>query len=137
MKNEMNAKVASCMAMIERLDLQIQKAKHEKEDIQKYIAACERSAELFGAVKESTDNPHEHFLKIKLRKDSRAFKVRNILLANGSPMHVEDIYRKLFNEEPLNAHLNSLRGNLNGFVQQLRVFTRPEPMTYGLMEWGK
>lgn len=134
MRNEIAAKIISCRVMIERLDLQIQEALKEKTAIENYITACECAEDFFTKVEEPVANPHKHFLKIKLRKDSRAYKVREILLANNKPMHIDDIYKALGSS--VKGGIDSLRGNLNGMCEQLRVFVRVKPCVYGLMELG-
>lgn len=134
MRNEITAKITSCKTMIERLDLQIEKAQKEKARIEDYIAACEHAEGYFAKVEEPVANPHKHFLKIKLRKDSRQYKVREILMAKGTPMHIDDIYKELGSS--VKGGIDSLRGNLNGMCEQLRVFVRVAPCTYGLMELG-
>ncbi len=135
MKNEISAKIASCYTMIERLDLQIAEATKEKSMIEDYITACECANEMFVATVEPVSNPHKHFLKIPLRTDSKAFHVREILLAANKPMRIEDIYTAL-GDKVKKATIGSLRGNLNGMCEQLRVFVRVAPCVYGLMELG-
>jgi hypothetical protein len=133
----MAAKIISCRTMVERLDLQIDKAIKEKASIERYIALCESMVPEFDKVPEPVTNPHEHFLKIKLRKDSRAYKVREIILSHKTPMHINEIYKELFNTGVISTgKIDSLRGNLNGMCEQLRVFVRVAPCVYGLMELG-
>ena len=138
MKNEIDAKIASCKAMIERLSLQIEECIQERALIEDYMEACACAYDLFERTVEPVDNPHNHFLKLKLRTDSYAFKVRNILLDARKPMHINDICNKLFDDKEIAIKKRSqLRGNLEGLCQQLRVFVRVAPATYGLMEWEK
>ena len=137
MKNELVAKIVSMKAILERTELKIQEAQKEREELLDYIHECEIALEIFNNIKEPIDNPHKHFLKIRLRKGSRPYKVREILLNANRPMTVENIYRALFPMAVLmQKKVDSLRGNLNGMCEQMRVFVRTAPNTYGLLELG-
>lgn len=60
--------------------------------------------------------------------------VRAILLANGSPMHGDQILEAL-GEEPTTPNRCRLASMLNMWVNRKIEFTRPAPSTWGLVEW--
>lgn len=124
--------------MLKATELKIAEAAREREQILDYLHECENALEVFENIKEPVNNPHKHFLKIKLRADSRAYKVRQLILDAQQPLTLNAIYGALFGHlgAVKQSRLDSLRGNLNGMCEKLRVFVRTAPNTYGLMELG-
>ena len=72
---------------------------------------------------------------IPIRCRSRA-GVRDILRANGAPMHGDAILEAL-GEEPTTPNRCRLASLLNQHVLKGVEFTRPAPSTWGLIEWAK
>lgn len=137
MKNEIESEIVRYNAVIERLNHQINEAENEIARIETYLIACDTVKDVFDGVERPDINPHDHYLKLKLRKDSRAYKVREALLNAKKPLHIDEIYKTIHNDNEINkSKLDSLRGNLNGMCSQLRVFVRVKPCVYGLMELG-
>ncbi len=134
MKAEIDAKLAYCKTRLERLDLEIANAKKERAQIQDYMDVCADSYSLFDEVVEPVDNPHKHFMQIKLKKGSFAFKARQLILDNGAPMHIDDICKAIYGKDVPKSKIGQHRGNINHLCSQMRVFVRVAPGIYNLME---
>lgn len=69
-----------------------------------------------------------------LRAGSAVAKVRDLLREAGRPLHVVDLLAAL--GKPVNRNAKAgLSGTLSPYVQQRRIFTRPAPNTFGLLEF--
>jgi hypothetical protein len=73
--------------------------------------------------------------EITLRSGSDLSKVREILKKHGKPMHVEELLGKLGRPLEKNAK-TSLSGSLASYVRDHKIFTRPAPNTFGLVEFA-
>lgn len=70
---------------------------------------------------------------IKLRQNSTVAKVHEILLKAGRPLHISDILKAL--GKPVDKKTrSSLSGTIGAYVREGKVFTRPEPNTFGLIQ---
>lgn len=71
----------------------------------------------------------------ELRPGSALAMAQEFLRATGKPQHVSDILKALDKENTKEARV-SLSGSLAGYVKERRIFTRPSPNTFGLIEFG-
>jgi hypothetical protein len=71
-----------------------------------------------------------------LREGTDAAKVRDILKAEGKPIHLDEILKRMGKEATRNAK-GALAGSLGYYVKKHIVFTRPGRNIFGLMEFDK
>ncbi len=71
-----------------------------------------------------------------IRLNSMIDKARKILRREGKAMHVADILQSM-GKEASQRNKVSLSGSLGNYVRQKFVFTRPDPNTFGLIEFGE
>jgi len=74
--------------------------------------------------------------EITLRAGTDLAKVRDILKKHGKPMHVEELLEKLGKPIIKNSKV-SLSGSLASYVREHKIFTRPAPNTFGLVEFAE
>lgn len=70
-----------------------------------------------------------------LRSGSSVALARDVILRNGGPMHVNDILVAI-GKEPSRETQASLIGSISAYVRRGKIFTRPAPNTFGLLELG-
>jgi HB1, ASXL, restriction endonuclease HTH domain len=103
------------------LELQIEKAKA-------YLQALQDTMK-FIPKDEGQENA-------SLRPGTALAQARDVLRKAGHPMHVTDILKAL-NKPTDKKHRVSLSGNLSSHFRSGRIFTRPAPNTFGLIEANK
>ncbi|MDD5482957.1 MAG: hypothetical protein PHP98_04830 [Kiritimatiellae bacterium] len=69
-----------------------------------------------------------------LRKGSEMEKVRLFLLKIGKPQYIEDILKGI-GKEITKENRNAIAGSLSAYTRRNEIFTRPEPGTFGLIEF--
>jgi hypothetical protein len=69
-----------------------------------------------------------------LRIGSDLSKARDFLRAHGRPQHIVEILKGL-GKEPNKSNRISLSGSLGGYARKGLIFTKPEPNTFGLIEF--
>ena len=75
--------------------------------------------------------------KVKLRAGSDLEKVQNVIRKAGKPIHINLIIASMgeAGKAFVGPKFNGLVGSLTGYAKKGRVFTRPEPNTFGLVEF--
>lgn len=93
-----------------------------------YVAALE---DVLRLIKEDVveDGP------AKLRAGSAVAKAREIILARGEPMHIDDLLEAMGKQVNRDSK-SSLASSLAAYVRQDDIFSRPGPNTFGLIELG-
>ena len=71
----------------------------------------------------------------QIRPGTDIAKVRDVLREHGSPLRIEEILNKM-GKELTKGNRQAVSGQLSQNYRQGRVFTRPHPNTFGLLEWG-
>lgn len=69
-----------------------------------------------------------------LRPGTEIAKVRDIIMAAGKPLYITEILEKL-GKEPTKPNRVSLSGSIAAYVRDNRIFTRPAPNTFGIVEF--
>jgi hypothetical protein len=69
-----------------------------------------------------------------LRPGSEVSKAYEILKTNGSPLHVNELVKRL-GKETNKQNRVSLSGSLSGYARRNYIFSRPAPNTFGLIEF--
>jgi hypothetical protein len=106
---------------IRNLELQLEKAKT-------YVEALQDSMRLL--PKDGTSEV------ATLRPDTTLAKTRDLLRKAGVPMHISEILKALGAGTDSKQTL-SLGGSLAGYVRKGKIFTRPAPNTFGLIEMNE
>lgn len=122
------------MGAREQLQKQIDKKEEEIFELQDRIRAA--GAYLQGLQDALKLLPKEEGApkEITLRHGSLIAQARDVIRARGVPMHVTEILTAL--KRPDNsANRVSLSGSLAAYVRDKKIFTRPEPNTFGLLEF--
>lgn len=119
--------------LIERKQSEIRELEVRIREAQSYLQALQDSAKLFP---KNTDNKTVMPDQFSLRPGTSLANVRDIIKENGSPMHVNDILSRL-GKTIDNKNRVSLVGTLGSYSRKGRVFSRPAPNTFGLLELGQ
>jgi hypothetical protein len=69
-----------------------------------------------------------------LRPGSEVAKIADLLKKEGKALHLDEIMKRIGKDEKYKI---SLSGSLSSYVRQRKVFTRPAPNTFGLIEFPK
>lgn len=72
----------------------------------------------------------------RLQPGSRPWRTVKILRRFGRPIHIDQLNDLLTVETRIPCNKASLLSTLTPFVIMRRLFTRPAPNTFGLVEWG-
>ena len=115
-------------AKIEKKEAEIQSLEKKLGTARVYVNALR---DILRAVeKETEDSPS---VETALRKGSSVAQAREVILALGTPVHIDDLLRHL-GRELTRQNKASLTGSLAAYVRREDIFTRPSPNTYGLIE---
>jgi hypothetical protein len=71
--------------------------------------------------------------EVALRHGSSVAQARDVILARGTPIHIDDLLEAL-GKEITRETKASLTGSLAAYVRKEEIFTRPAPSTFGLIE---
>jgi len=69
-----------------------------------------------------------------LRPGTNLYRVREILKGRNSPMHITDLL-KAIGKPADNVNRAALSGSISAYVRKGQIFTRPEPNTFGLVDF--
>ncbi len=70
-----------------------------------------------------------------LRAGKSVARIHDILKNNEKPMHIKEILEAMGKSSDKKSQ-QSTGSQLNSYVREDRIFTRPHPNTFGLKEWG-
>jgi hypothetical protein len=71
----------------------------------------------------------------ELRHGSDLAKAKDALKLAGHPLHISDLLAAIGKQADKKSRL-SLSGSLGALVREKRIFCRPSPNTFGLIEFG-
>lgn len=117
---------------IKRKIKEIQQLESDRRDLDMQImAGHEVIAALEEAVKhfDIDENPAR-----SLRAGKSVARIYEILKENGKPLHIKEILEKLGKNTDKKSQ-QATGSQLNSYVREDRIFSRPEKNTFGLMEW--
>jgi hypothetical protein len=119
----------SLQKLIDRKTAEIERMEGELRDARVYLQALQDSFRL--VPKESTADaaPRE------LRAGTALARVRTFLKESGQPQHISAILNFLGKPQDTASRV-SLAGSLGGYARDGKIFTRPAPNTFGLIEFG-
>lgn len=119
------------MQIQHEIDRRIEKKKLEIVELEKQLG--EARAYLSALVDTAKWLPKSGEQETALRAGTDLAKARDLIKSHGHPMHVADIL-KAIGKEVNKANRISLSGSLGGYARQGKVFTKPAPNTFGLVE---
>ena len=93
-----------------------------------YIEGLEQALSLF-------DEEPTKKKEFKIRPGTQVDTIYNLLKNSKRPMHINNICEAM-GKEPNKSNRQSLTGTIGKLVREKQYFNRPEPGTYGLIEWG-
>lgn len=96
-----------------------------------YVAAYRDVLKLMSGGDEAADDAAE----TKLRAGSAVAQAREIILARGEPVHLDDLLEAMGKVVTRDTKA-SLAGSIAAYVRREEIFTRPAPNTFGLVELG-
>jgi len=115
---------------IERKREEIVGYEKQLSDAKSYLQALEDMRKLM-----PRDAQSEPESETTLRSGTDLARVQEILKKHGKPMHVEELLAELGKPVAKNSKV-SLSGSLASYVRVHKIFTRPAPNTFGLVEFG-
>jgi len=71
-----------------------------------------------------------------LRQGSEMEKVQALLRKTGKPLYITDILKGI-GKEASKQNRNGIAGSLSAYARRGDIFTRPDPGTFGLVEFSK
>jgi hypothetical protein len=115
--------------LIERKKAEIAELEATLRDAKTYIDALTDA--LKALPKEQTANGGD---EPTLRPGTMVYRVREILKAHQTPLHIGDILLELGRPVDKNNRV-SVSGSLAAYVRNKQIFNRPKPNTFGLVEF--
>ena len=122
------------MNLRKELDRKIEKKKEEIASLERsvgearaYLQALEDTRKMLPKEAESQD-------EVVLRAGTDLAKVRDVLQQEGKPLHVEELLKRIGKPVEKKQKI-SLSGSLASYVRDHKIFTRPAPNTFGLVEF--
>jgi len=97
-----------------------------------YVSALR---DILTMLEKTADDDDADGSETKLRAGSAVAQAREIILARGEPVHLDDLLAEM-GKEVTRATQASLAGSLAAYVRRDEIFTRPAPNTFGLEELG-
>lgn len=112
---------------IEKKQEEIRGLENNVREAMAYIQALQDTLKFLPKDKDSQLSAYR-----SLRKGSEMEKVRLFLLKAGKPLYIEDILKGIGKEK---ESRNAIAGSLSAYTRRNEIFTRPEPGTFGLIEF--
>lgn len=116
------------------LDKEIRKTQEEVSNLQKTV--LEKEAYLAGLLKASKLQEKAAAKKdhSTLRPGTMMYNTMEVLKKGRRPMHISDILKAL-GKEITKKNRVSLAGSLNAYAKKEQIFTKPQPNTFGLIDF--
>lgn len=130
------------MSIHSKLEKQIDKKREEIELLRKEVAEIDLKIKTAEAYIEATEEALKLIPKEEkkfdpnppVRPGSDVAKTRDYLRGVGEPQRIEQILEAI-GYEVTAKNRQSVAGSLSHNFRQGKIFTRPEPNTFGLLEW--
>ena len=126
------------MSIRREIEKRIEKKQAELAGLQKQIAEASAYIQaMHDVLKLHTKEGNGDSAPVhSLREGSDLSKVRNMILKEGHPIHINEILKGL-GKEDTNSNRTSVAGSLGSYVRRSKIFTRPAANTFGLIETGE
>lgn len=125
-RDVIEGQIAKKQAEIDGLEEKLKAAKVYVAALRDVTRLMDKASRSEGAVDEG---------ETKLRAGSTVAQARDIILARGEPVHIDDLLVAMGKEVTRDTKA-SLAGSLAAYVRREDIFTRPAPNTFGLIELG-
>lgn len=118
-----------------------EKIKKKEQEIHEYEANIREAEVYIMALQDSIrmlprEERTEESAKMSMKVGSDPYKTMALIRKAGKPLHIKEILNGL--GKPITKkNMVSLAGTLGWYVRDKRVFTRPMPNTFGLIELEK
>jgi len=122
------------MDIKKELDRRIERKKDEISLLEKQLAEANSYLSALEDTRKLLPRDAQCEPEKTLRAGSDLANVRDVLKKHGKPMHVEELLEKLGKPIAKNSK-TSLSGSLASYVREHKIFTRPAPNTFGLVEF--
>ncbi|MGA2173811.1 MAG: HTH domain-containing protein [Verrucomicrobiota bacterium] len=124
------------MDIKKELEKKIERKKDDIRALEKQLAEASSYLEALEDMRKLLPRDAQSEPEITLRTGSDLANVREVLKKHGKPMHVEELLAKLGKPVAKNSK-TSLSGSLASYVREHKIFTRPAPNTFGLVEFAE
>jgi hypothetical protein len=113
---------------IEKKQEEISSLERQLGEARAYLTALQDSMKLFPKENDASAPAPV------LRAGTDVAKAQAVLINSGKPMHVNELLKGIGKEVTKAARV-SLAGSLGGYVRRGAIFTKPQPNTFGLIEF--
>lgn len=122
------------MGYRERLEKEIEGNRREVGSLSKQLREKKAYGDGLQAALRMIPKEPEANRTVTLRKDSDVARARDAILMAGHALHITEILVALGKSADDKDARISLSGSIGAYVRQGKIFTRPEPNTFGLAE---
>jgi hypothetical protein len=130
--NEFKKRIEKQEQFIEKLQKEMDEISLQMREARAYMQALQDMCKLVPKDDQSEESPTE----VNIRAGSLVAKARDALKLKGARMHVSDLMTAIGLEHTKKNRL-SLSGSLSNYVREKKVFSRPAPNVFGLLEWSQ
>ena len=123
------------MNIRKELDRKIEKKREEIAESEKSLGEARAYLQALEDMRKMLPKEPGSQEEVLLRPGTDLAKVRDVLQQEGKPLHVEELLKRT-GKPPEKKHKISLSGSLASYVREHKIFTRPAPNTFGLIEFG-
>jgi hypothetical protein len=117
----------------ERVEVLVRAKRVIDEDMASLIAGRIADARTFAAA--SSARRPEHPKKNQIDPTSNVGQAIAVLRDFGAPTHIRKIIDEIEARTGRRLNQHGIVGSISQYVREKRIFFRPEPNTFGLLEW--
>jgi len=122
------------MNIRKELERKIERKKEEIASLEKTLGEARAYLQALEDTRKMLPKDPDLNEEVVLRPGTELAKVRGVLQQEGQPLHVEELLKRI-GKSPEKKHKISLSGSLAAYVRDHKIFTRPAPNTFGLVEF--
>lgn len=122
------------MGLREEIQRKLDKKEEEKWNLLDQIRACDIYISSLQDVLKMMPREAEPGKERSLRPGTAVSQARDAIRKAGKPLHIGQLLEALGKADS-KKHRLALSGSLATYVRREEIFTRPEPNTFGLMEF--
>jgi len=124
----------AAMNIRKELDRKIEKKKEEIASLEKGLGEARAYLQALEDTRKILPKEPGFQEEVVLRPGTDLAKVQDVLQQEGKPLHVEELLKRI-GKPTEKKHKISLSGSLASYVRDHKIFTRPAPNTFGLVEF--
>jgi len=131
----MEISMAICFMNVRKeLDRKVEKKKEEIAALEKALGEARAYLQALEDMRKILPKEPGFQDEIVLRAGTDLAKARDVLQQEGKPLHVEELLKRMGKPTEKKQKI-SLSGSLASYVRDHKIFTRPAPNTFGLVEF--